>query len=97
MPFTHHDLLKFNLVPRVSHLTAPWSECKMRDLWKQGCSNLGTAGWYCVRKGGIFLACAFPDTPVNKVLSEVKLDTPTKRKKGQENSTFCHTIQPSGA
>ena len=74
MPFTHHDLLKFNLVPRVSYLTAPWSERKMRDLWKQGCSNLGTAGWYCVRKGVIFLACAFPDTPVNKVLSEVKFE-----------------------
>ena len=46
----------------------------MRDLWKQGCSNLGTAGWYCVRKGVIFLACAFPDTPVNKVLSELKFE-----------------------
>ena len=53
MPFTHQDLLKFNLVPRVSHLTAPW-----RELWEKGCSKLGTVGWYCVRKGGIFF-CVF--------------------------------------
>ena len=44
----------------------------------------------------------YPDTLVNKVLSEVKFEagkvgTPTKRKDAQENSTFCHTIPPSGA
>ena len=44
----------------------------------------------------------YPDTLVNKVLSEVKfrgakVGTPTKRKNAQENSTFCHTIPHSGA
>ena len=49
-------------------------------------------------------ARGYPDTLVNKVLSDPrseirreKVGTPTERKNAQKNSTFCHTIPPSGA
>ena len=44
----------------------------------------------------------YPNTLVNKVLSEVKFEErksalQQKEKNAQEHSTFCHTIPPSGA